>query len=183
MPHAFDDRFRELLPVRLRPGAAGLEAPVYRPFRLGLSPDGAIHEVMRLYDEPGRNQNAWDQMPPFSWCAAAERPAPAATVLAWNPSVEGRFGKLPLIAYHYAGKGKVLFVGTDSTWLWRQNVGDRFFYKFWGQALRFVARRDEATRQEELDRGPPGPRPAGRTGAGRADGLRGRRLPAAGAHR
>jgi hypothetical protein len=51
---------------------------------------------------------------------------------------------LPLIAYHYAGQGKVMFVGTDSTWLWRQNVGDRFFYRFWGQSIRFVARRDEA---------------------------------------
>jgi hypothetical protein len=36
-------------------------------------------------------------------------------------------------------------VGTDSTWLWRRNVGDRFFYRFWGQAVRFVARRDEQT--------------------------------------
>src|SRR5262249_25717887 len=66
-----------------------------------------------------------------------------ATVLAWNPNVEGPYGKLPLVASHYAGQGKVLFVGTDSTWLWRQNVGDRFFYKFWGQSIRFVARHDE----------------------------------------
>ena len=50
---------------------------------------------------------------------------------------------MPLVAHHYAGQGKVFFVGTDSTWGWRQNVGDRFFYKFWGQAIRFVARRDE----------------------------------------
>ena len=41
-----------------------------------------------------------------------------------------------------------MFVGTDSTWLWRQNVGDRFFYKFWGQSIRFVARRDEATQKK-----------------------------------
>src|SRR5262249_49083872 len=60
-----------------------------------------------------------------------------------NPSVVGRFGKLPVLAHHYAGRGRVLFVGTDSTWLWRRNVGDRFFYKFWGQAIRFVARRDQ----------------------------------------
>jgi hypothetical protein len=51
---------------------------------------------------------------------------------------------MPLIAHHFAGEGKVMFVGTDSTWLWRQNVGDRFFYKFWGQAIRFVARKDES---------------------------------------
>jgi hypothetical protein len=35
----------------------------------------------------------------------------------------------------------MLFLGTDASWLWRQNAGDRFFYKFWGQAIRFVARR------------------------------------------
>jgi hypothetical protein len=144
MPHAFDDRLQELLPVRLHPRVAGMEAPVYKPFRLELTPDGAVHEAMRLYDDPGRNQNVWSAMPPYYWCAAAERPSPAATVLAWNPSIQGRYGKLPLIAHHYAGKGKVLFVGTDSTWLWRQNVGDRFFYKFWGQGIRFVARKDEA---------------------------------------
>ena len=57
--------------------------------------------------------------------------------LAENPSVATHaYGPLPLIATHHAGRGKVLFVGTDSTWLWRQNVGDRFFYKFWGQAIR-----------------------------------------------
>ena len=50
---------------------------------------------------------------------------------------------MPLVAHHYAGQGKVFFVGIDSTWRWRQNVGDRFFYKFWGQAIHFVARRDE----------------------------------------
>src|SRR5207253_7225657 len=139
---------KDLLPVRLRSGAAGLEAAVYKPFRLELSPDGAVHEAMRLYDDPGRNQNVWSSMPPYYWCAAAEGPSPAATVLAWNPSIQGRFGKTPLVAHHYAGKGRVLFIGTDSTWLWRQNVGDRFFYTFWGQSIRFVARRYDATARQ-----------------------------------
>jgi hypothetical protein len=147
MPHAFDKRLLELLPVRLlrKDGLTvpGLASPDYKPFQLELSPEGSIHESMRFYDDPGRNQNAWRFMPPYYWCAAATRPSPAATVLAWNPNVQRSYGKLPLIAHHFAGKGRVMFVGTDSTWLWRQNVGDRYFYKFWGQALRFVARRDQ----------------------------------------
>ena len=142
MPHRFDAAFQELLPVRLRSGAAGVEAPVYQPYEIQVTADGLVHETMRLYDDPGRNNRVWSTMPPYYWCAAAEQPAPAATVLAWNPKLEGRFGKTPLIAFHYAGDGKVMFIGTDSTWAWRQNVGDRFFYKFWGQAIRFVARRD-----------------------------------------
>lgn len=148
MPQGYDDRLRELLPVRVRPGSGGLDAPVYKPFAMEPTPDGSVHEVLRLYDDPGRNQNAWSQMPPFFWSAAAERAAPAATVLAWNTGAEGRYGKLPLVAHHYAGQGTVLFVGTDSTWLWRQNVGDRFFYKFWGQAIRFVARRDKGDQKK-----------------------------------
>ncbi len=144
MPHRFDANLQELLPVRMRPSVGGVEAPVYEPYEIQVTADGLVHETMRLYDDPGRNNRVWSGMPPFYWCAAAEQLAPAATALAWNPKLEGRFGKTPLIAYHYAGEGKVLFIGTDSTWAWRQNVGDRFFYKFWGQAIRFVARRDVA---------------------------------------
>lgn len=142
MPHRYGDRLLELLPVALKFRTPGIEAQAYKPFRLQISPEGAIHAAMRLYDDAGRNQETWTEMPPYFWCAAAERPSPAATVLAYNPSVEGRYGKLPLVAHHFAGQGKVFFLGTDSTWLWRQNAGDRFFYKFWGQAIRFVARRD-----------------------------------------
>jgi hypothetical protein len=141
MPHRYDEKLHGLLPVRLREGMPGQYPRGIPSFRVELTPEGSIHEAMRFYDEPGRNQNAWSNMPPYYWCAAAERPSPGATVLAWNP-IQNSYGKLPLIAYHYAGKGKVMFVGTDSTWLWRRNVGDRFFYRFWGQGLRFVARRD-----------------------------------------
>jgi hypothetical protein len=70
-------------------------------------------------------------------------------VLAYNGSLPpGDYGKKPLIAHQYAGQGRVMFVGLDSTWLWRQNVGDRYFYKFWGQAIRFVARRDPAAQKK-----------------------------------
>jgi hypothetical protein len=151
MPHAFDDKLLDLLPLRVRPDARGMEAHTARPFRLELTPEGSVHEAMRLYDDPGRNQNTWSHMPPFYWCTAAERAAPGATVLAWNASVEGRYGKQPLVAYHHAGEGQVLLVGTDSTWLWRQNVGDRFFYKFWGQGIRFVARKEKGGKKSWIE--------------------------------
>jgi hypothetical protein len=149
MPHAFEGTaLVDLLPVRVRRGLAGYDAAGYNPFKMELTPAGATHDALRLYDEPGRNASVWSNMPPYYWCAAVMRPAPGATVLATNPSIEDRFGKMPLIAYHYAGKGRVMFVGTDSTWLWRQNVGDRFFYKFWGQTVRFVASHDEKAGQK-----------------------------------
>ena len=45
----------------------------------------------------------------------------------------------------YLGLIVVLFT---VSWLWRQNVGDRFFYKFWGQAIRFVARTEDAGKKK-----------------------------------
>ncbi|HEX3149023.1 MAG TPA: hypothetical protein VHR66_13160 [Gemmataceae bacterium] len=148
MPHEFDSTLLDLLPVQVDRKAAGIYAPAAKPFKLELTPDGGLHEAMQLYDESGRNQAAWAQMLPYQWCVAAIRPSPAATVLATNPNVVNSYGKLPLIAWQPVGKGRVMLVGTDSTWLWRQNVADRFFYKFWGRAIRFVARTEEAGKKK-----------------------------------
>jgi len=142
-PQAWSDSERELLPVRLSSSGNGSLAPVYNPFRLAVTPEGELHELLRLSPDAGQNREAWERMPPFFWAAACERASPAASVLAVNASVENGYGRQPLIAWHFFGTGRVLFVGTDSTWLWRQNSGDRYFYTFWGQAVRFVARRDD----------------------------------------
>jgi hypothetical protein len=148
MPPAFDKTFLDLLPVQLDRKASGIYAPAAKPFTLELTPDGILHEAMQLYDDPGRNQATWAQMLPYQWCVAAIRPNPAATVLVANPNVTNNYGKLPLISWQPAGKGRVMLVGTDSTWLWRQNVADRFFYKFWGQSIRFVARTEDAGKKK-----------------------------------
>ncbi len=152
MPQLFDREFQSLLPVVLRTGQAavnGIEAPAYKPFKIEITGEGLMHESLRLNDDPGRNVQVWSQMPTYFWASAVERPSPAAIVLARNPSLENRWGKQPLIAYQYAGNGKVAFVGMDATYLWRQNVGDRFFYKFWGQMIRFVRRIDDSSEKKE----------------------------------
>lgn len=149
-PHRFDKQFQELLPVQLMDSTDGLTAPVYNPYRLETTSEGVTSTLLRLGDDAGQDQEIWRRMPAYYWAAGVERAAPAAFVLAVNPRVENGFGKMPLIAWHFFGTGRVLFVGTDSTWLWRQNAGDRYYYTFWGQAVRFVARRE--TGSEERDR-------------------------------
>ena len=150
MPQMYDREFQSLLPVVLKNNSAnGIEAPAYKPFKIEITPEGLLHESLRLHDDPGRNAQVWSQMPTYFWVSAVERPSAAAIVLARNPSLENRWGKQPLIAYQFAGKGKVAFLGMDATFLWRQNVGDRFFYKFWGQMLRFVGRTDDGSDKKE----------------------------------
>jgi hypothetical protein len=42
---------------------------------------------------------------------------------------------MPIFAMQYYGKGEVLFIGTDETWRWRDNTGDRLTARFWGQIV------------------------------------------------
>jgi len=145
MPHAFaDGPLGRLLPVRSGSGggtSAGrrprTEAPPFAPFQMAVTPSGSIHPAFRLYDSAAQNRGVWSRMPPFYWAAAAGEASPGTTVLAEAKTVgETR----PLIAEHFAGAGRVLLIGTDATYRWRRNIGDHLFYRFWGQAMRRVAR-------------------------------------------
>ena len=149
MPHAFlDGPLRRILPVRMerlegQAGApAGVQAPAFAPFQMAVTPAGSRHPAFRLYDSASRNRSVWSRMPSFFWAAAAVEPAPGASLLA-EVNTAGR--SRPLIAEHFAGAGRVLFVGTDSTYRWRRNIGDHLFYRFWGQAIRRVARSTQRT--------------------------------------
>ena len=52
-----------------------------------------------------------------------------------DPLKATRFGPMPVVAVQQYGLGQSLFVGTDNTWRWRRNVGDKYYYTFWGQII------------------------------------------------
>jgi hypothetical protein len=113
---------------------------VFAPFQMKVTGAGSMHPAFRLYDSATRSRGLWSRMPRFFWAAAAQEAAPGAMVLA-QFTTAGR--ARPLVAEHFAGAGRVLFVGTDATFRWRHNIGDHLFYRFWGQAIRRVARSRE----------------------------------------
>ena len=145
MPHAFaGGPLARLLPVKFAPSGQGaertgpgLEAAAFAPFRMAIMATGSLHPALRLYDSASRNRRVWSRMPPFYWAVGADSPAPGATGLA---ELKTAHGTRPLIAEHFAGAGRVLVIGTDATYRWRRNIGDYLFYRFWGQAIRRVAR-------------------------------------------
>jgi uncharacterized membrane protein len=49
----------------------------------------------------------------------------------------------PLLVATEYGKGRVLFVGTDDTNRWRQAVGEAYFYRFWQNAMAWVAKAEK----------------------------------------
>ncbi len=149
MPHVYaDGPLADVLPLTVTEGDGireddqpGRAAPAFAPFRMEVTANGSLHPAFRLYDSATKNRGVWSRMPVFYWAmAAADEPAAGATVLA---KVKTAGAEHPLIAEHFAGRGRVLLLGGDSTYRWRRNIGDHLFYRFWGQALRHVARRKE----------------------------------------
>lgn len=136
----------ELFPVEVDAaageGSGVVEAPDYQPLAMAVTARGAMHPAFAMSGDATANREAWSEMPPFFQAAAVARPKPSATVLAEVTDPRGR-GTLPLVAEAPFGRGRTAWIGTEETFRWRRNVGDPVFWRFWGQALRSIARRDD----------------------------------------
>ncbi|HTE19472.1 MAG TPA: hypothetical protein VK689_13970, partial [Armatimonadota bacterium] len=106
------------------------------PFQVELTDAGARNPMLFLIPEVERNRNLWHGLPGMYWCGVADRAKPGATVLAQHPRETGTDGKIPLMAVQQVGEGTSFMTMVDSTWQWRFRVGDKYFYRFWGQVVR-----------------------------------------------
>ncbi len=125
-----------LLPVRLAPLPAGRRRTA--PFRPVLTPEGQKHPVFRFASSDAENRRIWDSLPPLFWFYPVSGLKPGTEVLMVHPA-EGPDGGYPLAVQARYGAGRVFFSAVDSTWRWRRRVGDRWFYRYWGQLIRFCA--------------------------------------------
>lgn len=114
-------------------------------FGLVLTPEGAESPMMNVAGDikyskrlwSGDEKSEWKQY----WSYPALRAKTLAKVLAESdrPSDRNVYGPRPLIATMLYGRGRTLFIGVDELWRMRYDVGDRYFYKFYGEAVRFLA--------------------------------------------
>jgi len=133
-----DTELGELFPVELdaaEPGGHGSATAA----SLALTDAGARSALTRLVPSAEGNADLWGELPGFQWHAAVVRAKAGAQVLAVHETREGAFGRLPLLVTRTARTGKVLFMGTDAAWRWREGYEDRYHYRFWGQVIRWMA--------------------------------------------
>jgi len=131
-----------VLPVALDPGA-GAEGRG-EPFHVELSQEGASHLVTRLSPDPEENEALWSRLPKLRWSAGVAGLARGATALLVHPYRLAGASKLPLLAVQQVGTGKVLWLGIEESWRWREQVGDQYHYRFWAQAVRWMTRKQFA---------------------------------------
>jgi hypothetical protein len=113
-----------------------------RGFGFALTPEADLSPMMNVAGELAESKLAW-QSPMWRqyWSYPTPRAKTLAKVLAESddPSDRSAFGARPLIATMLYGRGRTLFLGVDEMWRMRYDVGDRYYYRFYGEAVRFLA--------------------------------------------
>ena len=106
--------------------------------------------LTRLGETEGINSQVWRTLPGFYWYAGVKRAKVGTETLAVHNDVTTTSGRVPLIVTKTYGAGKVLFMGTDSAWRWRQGVEDKYHYRFWSQVARWMAYRRQMAQGESM---------------------------------
>ncbi|MBZ0135869.1 MAG: VWA domain-containing protein [Planctomycetes bacterium] len=159
-----NEKARSLYPIELEL-PSGYESMVNRGVEKfwRLTPAGRAHEVHRLSNNSERNDELWGsvrdgnfergELRGLYWYqpTGGIKPAPAVALsrVAREGAITGE-GEVLTAAMPY-GNGMTLYCGSDDTWLWRQWLGDHYFFKFWQNSIRFVASRRLAGKQQRVD--------------------------------
>jgi hypothetical protein len=122
-----------LLPVEI---ARETASPLAGPVDVHISEDGSRSPFFFFPqgDKPMR-------LPALDQIYAPRRKRPGATVLLEASRLKNTYGNLIVIAEHTVGRGRVLYVGTDTLWKWQMlaapnQAGATPYSAFWQQAFR-----------------------------------------------
>jgi hypothetical protein len=131
----------DLVPVELESVARpGLQDADPTGIRLDPTLAGNSHPLFQLVDDAAANRTVWSELPPLQWALDVSHNKPAAFVLAQRAARRGGSGRQPLIVLQRFGAGEVLFHATDELWQWRKRTEDRYFGRYWLQAVRYLCR-------------------------------------------
>jgi hypothetical protein len=128
----------ELLPVELSPESA---FPAPGPVAVRVTPEGLASPFFA--GQESSPTALWTHLPPMDHLFPVLRKKPGATVLAEAESLRNSYGGLILAAEHTVGRGRILFIGSDTLWKWHMQAsnteGPTPYQIFWQQALRTLA--------------------------------------------
>jgi|GEM_PF-799264 len=141
-----------LLPVQVNDET---RRPVTGPVNVRVTREGRVSPF--FYTPAGENQAAvWKDLPPLDQIYAPLRKKPAATILLETPDRSNPFGNLIVMAEHTVGRGRILYLGTDTLWKWHMlgqeaNGGNTPYRLFWQQTLRALSPARQADSRTQLE--------------------------------
>lgn len=137
----------DILPVTLPPAGTPTERQlVLGSFQPAIVPDLANHPLVALSPDASASAAHWARLAPLEGANRVTEAREGAQVLLAHPRAEGAGGEpLPVLTVGRAGEGRVLALGSDSTWRWGMTSagadGDASGHeRFWDRTLRWLAR-------------------------------------------
>jgi len=134
-----------LYPVLFDQEMGGAHYPYASHLKLSQEGESSLLMNLSAYD----NALVWEGLPGFTWYQPCLRLKAGATALAYHDKDRNAYGAVPLVVTSRAGRGKVLYMGIDSSWKWRRGVEDRYHYRFWRQMSRWMAYQRSLTEGEQ----------------------------------
>jgi hypothetical protein len=152
-----------LLPVELTRESG---TPISGQVEVRLTPEGRAASWFTVTALPGsRTRESSDRsltaeatavtLPTLEHVYPVLRKRPAATVLLETAGQQNAYGPLVVIAEHSVGRGRVLFIGTDTLWRWqlhgpRTDDGVTLHSAFWQHAFRALAPTEPTSARRQL---------------------------------
>ena len=138
---AAEPLIERLLPVQITGDSA---QPVPGPIDVRLTEGGAASAFFFRASDGQSSTSIFRDLPAMEHIYAPQRKQPAATILLDAPDLTNQYGPLIVLAEHTVGRGRVLYVGTDTLWKWQllgtaDAAGNTPYTLFWQQTLRAMA--------------------------------------------
>lgn len=136
MPEAYQRTpLWDLAPFRMEPGAEtkadGVEPEVYQ---VALTETGK-HDPMALISNSDEvSRRLWAELPALPWVRRGVIALPLA-----DRTVETQNGDVPVLIKSYRGLGKLVYLGSDSFWRWRDRARWTYHQRLWGQVILWSA--------------------------------------------
>ncbi|MBM3265993.1 MAG: hypothetical protein FJY97_21595, partial [candidate division Zixibacteria bacterium] len=129
-----------MLPIRLDGSGRGV---FETPFVPVLTPDGQVHPVMKLSDDPVASGRLWAELPPLPGLNLAGTAKPGATVLSVHPTWQIDGVNAPVVAVSRYGPGKVMAMTPYGLWrwdlmMWGAGATHASYERFWSNAVRWL---------------------------------------------
>ncbi len=126
------------LPVDIQPAAGTYKDSVYS---ISLTSEGANHPIFSFLSDLQKNLEFWSSLPKSNGLNTGLAAKPGATVLAVAQVAPSPTAFAIVQPY---GKGRSIVIAGRYIWPWRGNkAGASAYERFWGQALRWVANREQ----------------------------------------
>ncbi len=144
-----------LLPVELTRESG---TPISGQVEVRLTPEGRASSWFTLTEEKSAadiSPRAAVTLPTLEHVYPVLRKRPLATVLLETAGQQNAYGPLVVIAEQNVGRGRVLFIGTDTLWRWqshgpRTDEGVTLHSTFWQHAFRALAPTEQTSARRQL---------------------------------